>query len=360
MEAIRLSLASAEEEQKKQDKDGAKRAKKEEKQKAKDAKKAAKEARRSGSGGMYSASMNSSEANGFNAVESSTAAATAGKGKAPASSGSDQAPASRHDSSSKTPKDDPQAFLERSRASIQSGTIPIPNPSPPQPQPHLLSTTPPRRQAMRHLSNTSSISSLNDSQDTSPSTSGLHIDQTTSSSATAGPYSETPPGGGAGTEPMFNFRSLAAVIGDEEDEKGGAAVEHLDNAAAPPSPLAGATNETGESSSPNRRAAVGTVTPPERPLSAGERLFGVRGTSPPPSLSTSPPRGGGGAGLGTLRELSASPKTVVTTSRRHGDGDGDDDDEDGGVVTPHASNPYDAKHYGDISILDSGPFSSAR
>jgi hypothetical protein len=349
MEAIRLSLASAEEDRRKQEKEEAKKAKKEEKQKAKDAKKAAKEAKKSASGGgMYLASMNGSEANGFNGAESSTAAGTAaatGKGKAPASSGSDRSPASNLEASPKAPKDDPQAFLEQSRANIQSAPVSVPTPSQ-----HLSSTTPPHRQASRHLSSASSVSSLNDSQEASPNTSGLHLDQT----STAGPYSETPPGGGAGTEPMFNFRSLAAVIGDEEDGKGGAAIEHLEHAQnkpSLPSPLGIGITKNGESSSPPK--VSGTITPPERPLSAGERLFGVVSPSSPPA--SSPPRGGVGIGLGTVRELSSSPKTVTSARQEIGD------EEDGGILTPHESNPYDAKHYGDISILDTtGPFSSAR
>jgi hypothetical protein len=346
MEAIRLSLNSAEEESKKQDKEEAKKAKKEEKQKAKDAKKAAKERKRSGSGGLYSASVNESSASGFTGGESSITAA--GKGKAPASSPSPDRTNTAE--SSNIPKANPQAFLEQSRANIQSAPVPVPYPQ------TNLSSTPPaatHRQVLRHLSNASSLSSLNDSQETSPNASGLHVDQVVPASA-SGQYSETPPGGGAGTEPMFNFRSLAAVIGDEEDDRGGAVVEHLEHAglhssaSGTPSPLG--MPENGESSSPPRIdtafASAGTITPPDRPLSAGERLFGVAS----PSSPSSPPRGG----LSTVRELSMSPKTVRTASVTR-------QDDDGGIITPTESNPYDAKHYGDISILDTtGPFRSAR
>jgi hypothetical protein len=301
MEAIRLSLASAEEERKKQEKEDAKKAKKEEKQRSKDAKKAKKEERRRGSNtGLYAASFNESQASGLSAE--AAGAVGAGKGKAPASSTPSPEPAS----SSKTPRDDPQAFLEQSRANIASAPLPVPAP-------------PPHRQVLRHLSSTSSVSSLNDSGDTSPNASGLALDATTSPAAT-GPYSETPPS----TEPMFNFRSLAAVIGTEEDGEGKPAVEHLENINPTPSPQ-GSDIATG--SSPPK-----TITPPERPLSAGERLFGSM--SPPAS-----PREGGfehsvlGVGIPEPRKNAANAG-------------------DGGGLTPQESNPYDAKHYGDISVLD--------
>lgn len=333
MEAIRLSLASAEEERKKQEKEDAKRAKKDQKQREKDAKKAAKDAKRRGSTSMYSASINDSQASGLTGGggggggESSSAAVApamargasgggGGKGKAPASAEA----GSGTPSPEPTPKDDPQAFLEQSRANIQSTPVPIPAPQSLSPQPH--------RQALRHLSSASSVSSLNDSQETSPNASGLHLDQTVQTSA-SGPYSETPPGNGAGTEPMFNFRSLAAVIGDEEGKEGHPMVEHVENVAGRSvspqrSPLAVRTS--GESSSPPKS---GMVTPPERPLSAGERLFGTMSPPTSPGLSD--------FGASVTRDL---------------DNVGRDDE--GAALAPQESNPYDAKHYGDISILDSG------
>jgi hypothetical protein len=314
MEAIRLSLASAEEERKKQEKEEAKKAKKEEKQRSKDAKKAAKDARRRGSSaGLYSASINESQGSGLGgeAISSTSGAAVVGKGKQPASSTPSPEPASS--SSSKTPKDNPQAFLEQSRANINSAPVPVPTP-----------TT--HRQALRHLSSTSSVSSLNDSQDPSPNASGLALDDGVTPPS-SGPYSETPPS----TEPMFNFRSLAAVIGDEEaGEEGGEGtkpiIEHLESVS--PSP--------GSSSPPK------TITPPERPLSAGERLFGSISPPASPKFENSVL----GVGVG-----------VPENKRRGSSGDG-------GVLTPQESNPYDAKHYGDISILDGmetgGRFGSAR
>src|SRR5207244_1617756 len=38
--------------------------------------------------------------------------------------------------------------------------------------------------------------------------------------------SSTPPGGSTALEPMFNFRSLAAMIGDEEKGEGSSHLEH--------------------------------------------------------------------------------------------------------------------------------------
>lgn len=322
-EAIRLSLAAEEERSKREEKENAKNAKKEEKQKAKEMKKADKAAKRNGSnGGMYSAGLNSSSTSHLNG-ESSTSnpgLVMSGKGKAPASGSSSaygfnslNEPNSSISEETSTknaaPTEDPQGFLEHSRAHIHSSPLAVPK-SP---------TAPSHRQAMRHLSTASSTSSLADSNgDPSPNDSGLHIDNGPS----PGPYSETPPS----TEPMFNFRSLAAVIGDEEeaDEKPGTGmVEHVEHAAGlPPSPLKNSFGAgSGEGSS-----SPGMVTPPERPMSTGEKLFGSMPTSPILSVAREAKR----------TELG-----------------------DGGVITPQASNPYDAKHYGDISVLDSA-FGSAR
>jgi hypothetical protein len=327
MEAIRLSLASAEEERKKQDKEDAKKAKKEEKQKAKDAKKAAKDAKRRGSGGMYSASINDSQGSGFtgNGGESSSAmgrvrsssGAGSGKGKAPVSGTPSPEPPS-----TTRPRVNPQAFLEQSRANIQSAPVPILNPS--TGSTHLSTTPPPQGQSqtphrttLRHLSTASSISSLNDSNETSPNGSGLNLSQP-ASPPTQGPYAETPPS----TEPMFNFRSLAAVIGTEDDVEGGKAgspmIEHLENVTPSPQP------SPGESSSLPKTEAI---TPPERPLSAGERLFGATSAFAPP--------------LDVAAGLSVG----------HGGGRQ--------PLSRQESNEYDAKHYGDISVLDAS-FGSAR
>lgn len=344
MEAIRLSLASAEEERKKQEKEEAKKAKKEEKQRAKDAKKAAKEAKRRGSSaGMYATSMNESQASGFTGNGESSAnhnrtrsSSGAGKGKAPVGSSTP----SPEPAAAKTPKDDPQAFLEQSRANIQSTPVPVPQLSPVAAANISTGTTPPHHRTMmsRHLSSASSISSLNDSQETSPNASGLHLDQTSASATAApqGPYSETPPA----TEPMFNFRSLAAVIGTEEDgeghKEGSPMIEHLEHAPAStnthtpspqPSPLAIAEG----SGSPPKHGAP--ITPPERPLSAGERLFGAM--SPLPG------------------------ETQRSNQARNDSGNGAEND-DGGLLRPQESNPYDAKHYGDISILDTRFSSTTR
>jgi hypothetical protein len=360
MEAIRLSLAAEEDRKKKEDKDNAKNSKKEEKQKAKDAKKAEKAAKK---GGMYSAG-NSSSISQF-AGSPEPVSSSNGKGKAPDRGNEPQPggfiplaePTSTLNTLNSTtlPKVDPQAqrYLEQSRANIQPPTTAEPS------TPALLSPTaaiptqkeqPFHRHVLRQLSNASSSASSfqesgaegSSSFEPSPNGSGVQIDHPLMDDA---PVSETPPGGGAGTEPMFNFRSLAAVIGNEDKDSSGNMVTHIENtsvqasplsASFPKSPLAPSHHARGESSS---GATVGlrVPTPPMRSLSTGERLFGASPTSP--TSPHSPPK---------------QSDSGVHLSAQSGEGS-----EDGGSpLAPQASNPYDAKHYGDISVLDSGPFSA--
>ena len=206
MEAIRLSLASEEERRRKEEKE----AKKDAKKKEKENKKAEKAAKKSG---LYM--MNSNTSNGDPAesvpmgrtesVASSIAsedAATMGKGKGvdrvgtlPISIGS-----SSHQSTFKAPSDPPGISL--SGASQES--LPSPFPSFP--------SEPARRSHLRQMSNASSSASS-------------FVDP---SSSHGYPGTGTPPGGGAGIEPMFNFRSLAAMIGDEEKGNGPSHFEHLE------------------------------------------------------------------------------------------------------------------------------------
>ena len=336
MEAIRLSLAAEEDRKRKEEKEAAKQAKKEEKQKAKELKKAEKAAKK---GGIYPAGRNASNLSqmttGTNnttnttAESSSTAMPVAGKGKAVDRSGSNE-PESCPSSapSSAAHKEDPQKHLEQSRAQIHSQgsttttsdaaqQLPPLNPVTPfVPQPY-------HRHTLRQLSTaSSSASSFTDAADLdseaafrsggrassfepSPNTSGVNLASNNPFRKSDSSFrSETPPGGGAGIEPMFNFRSLAAVIGDEE----------------------------------------------RREKEARDGVEGTNGV------------GYGDVGAMGLRSMEDSAATIKGPDSAVGVGTGGEllgvakDGEDGGLLgreVSNRSNPYDAKHYGDISVLES-------
>ena len=236
MEAIRLSLASEEERRKREEKDSKKEAKKKEKEN----KKAEKAARKTG---VYSNSTTQSATaidRRQSEVSLTTASSTfaAGKGKEIQRTG----PSAIEDMSAppisstftKLPNmpdaapDAAQGHLERARAWLQ---------------PHESSTspTPYKPSHLRTLSNiSSSTSSVNESaseslrnevrglqssSDASPNASGVNIAR---GALTQDAFiSGTPPGGGAGLEPMFNFSSLAAMVG--EDEKVESLTTHVEN-----------------------------------------------------------------------------------------------------------------------------------
>lgn len=214
MEAIRLSLAAEEERKRKEEKEAAKEAKKEEKKKAKEARKAEKNARKSGFF-PHPAFDTEDQAN--------SGSSSVGKGKAVDRPGPSLGfnpltePTSTLNASSS--KDDPQRHLEQSRAQIQNQTSNS-STSPFDP----FSDPPPPRAVLRSLSNASSSASSfaesyqgslqaaggfaasGSSFEPSPNASGLSLNREEKNS----------PHGTPGTEPMFNFRSLAAVITDEE------------------------------------------------------------------------------------------------------------------------------------------------
>ena len=222
MEAIRLSLASEEERSRKEEKNAKKDAKKDAKKKAKEEKKAEKAARKTG---LYLSSPNQSS----RTLESDPGSPSSvhGKGKSAVRSGAhpadmDLAPGRPPLSSSGS--ETAQSYLERSRAMLQ-------NESPSSPY---FPSMPSRPSHLRSLSNaSSSASSINEqnllaagsisSREPSPNASGIQIAQPDVADHTS---SGTPPGGGAGMEPMFNFRSLAAMIDNEEKRTGSPMVEY--------------------------------------------------------------------------------------------------------------------------------------
>ncbi|KYG46602.1 hypothetical protein M433DRAFT_34724, partial [Acidomyces richmondensis BFW] len=197
MEAIRLSLAAEEERKRREEKD----ARKEQKKKAREEKKAAKQAekaarKRNGTSSLYHAGTNDS---------SSSWASTINE---PLKRGSDSSASGKN---LPNPIEHPQKHLEASRANLQpTSSTPIPMPSPRSPH-------------IRQLSNASSAaSSFVESPYGSvkgdsnlPSGSGSNLDVT--AGGLDGSPMLTPAGGSTPTiEPMFNFRSLAAMIGDED------------------------------------------------------------------------------------------------------------------------------------------------
>ncbi|TID24790.1 hypothetical protein E6O75_ATG03995 [Venturia nashicola] len=353
-EAMRLSLATEEERKKREEKENEKKTKKDEKQKAKDAKKAEK-ATKKVHGGMYSAGNASGISHFTGSPEISSSGN--GKGKAPERNGeplvggfiplAEPTSTINTTNSPSPPPADPQAqrHLEQSRANIQvpisaepSLTALLSPPAAAVPPP---AEQPAYRHALRQLSNASSSASSfqesggegSSSFEASPNTSGIQVGRLPTEDA---PVSESP-----GTEPMFNFRSLAAVIGNEDKDPSGNMVTHIEDASAQASPLSpnfpnaplgmdNAPAHVPESSGGNV-ALLDVPTPPTRPLSTGERLFGVASTKPTTDLSPSH----SGVNLQAKGEV-------------HG----------GVPLSPQASNQYDAKHYGDISVLDSGPFST--
>ena len=219
MEAIRLSLASEEDRRKREEKE----AKKEAKKKEKENKKAEKVARKTG---FYPSSANQSSAG----IDSALGEASASQGDLSSFSGKGKAPDQRFEQGSTSnllgsTAGDPQEHLERARAQI------LPNDSAAFSSPY--SSSPYRPSHLRTLSNASSTASSiegsapgslksdirgqGSSFDVSPNASGVNIPSVGSAQDTY--ISGTPPGGGAGMESMFNFRSLAAMVGHDDKLK---------------------------------------------------------------------------------------------------------------------------------------------
>ena len=251
LEAIRMSLASEDERRRKEEddsKESRKSAKKEAKKKEKEVKKAEKAAKKSGinSGSASQSSMDlrgeSSEASGKGkAVQQPDAIPSGSSATAPFPS---SIPSSPFLSDPTTDQDQAQLHLERARAQLQPEISPFASP---------FDSHPYRPSHLRNQSNASSTddddsmraslrggfrgSGSGSSFEVSPSGSGINITE-----AGTAHLSGTPPGGGAGVEPMFNFRSLAAMVG--EDEKADARhVEHVDSPAFEHSSSGGGVHE---------------------------------------------------------------------------------------------------------------------
>ncbi|KZF22871.1 hypothetical protein L228DRAFT_238773 [Xylona heveae TC161] len=243
MEAIRLSLAAEEERKRKEEKEAKKTAKKKEKETRK-AEKAAKK------GGVYhnAASENASASSIANSPQTNPGVSTSStvrdsaiqsKGKSvdrPQSNASDAAPLrpsllSEHSSSSGRLRSGSGNTM--SDMSIRGGELPRSHPAD--------TLTPSRPSHLRHVSNTSSsASSFLDSGPGSVrnefAASNSSFDPTSSTPAlnAGGEYdslgTSTPAGGASSLEPLLNFRSLAAMIGEQEkEEDNAAAVNHAED-----------------------------------------------------------------------------------------------------------------------------------
>ncbi|KAL8786921.1 MAG: hypothetical protein Q9195_008000 [Heterodermia aff. obscurata] len=238
LEAIRMSLASEDERRRKEEddsKESRKSAKKEARKKEKEVKRAEKAAKKSG---IYSgsASQSSMDLRGESSEASGKGKAVQQPPEAIPSGSSATAPFSPLTPSSPflpdpTTTDQEQAHLhlERARAQLQPEISPFASP---------FDSHPYRPSHLRNQSNASSTddddsvraslrggfrgSGSGSSFEVSPSGSGINITE-------AHPLSGTPPGGGAGLEPMFNFRSLAAMVGEDEKAESTKHVEHLED-----------------------------------------------------------------------------------------------------------------------------------
>lgn len=336
MEAIRLSLAAEEERKKKEEKEAAKEAKKEEKKKAKEAKKAEKAARKSGF--FMSPPLDNAEDDSTGASSSAV-----GKGKAVDRSGGyagfnplDEPTSTLNASSS---KDDPQKHLEQSRSTLNTslqkegsgpGTSPSFDP--------FGGEQPTHRSALRNLSNaSSSASSFAESlqgslQNDSPGNFGASTSSfgpsPNASGVSLAAENDTPPQGTPGTEPMFNFRSLAEVITKEEG-KTSDNPQYIENVAE------------GNTATPEVVSAVPASTDTNRT------------TPSPPKIAIEPPQP---PALPELEPMSPLDASVSTLKPSEGDRSMEEEDE----IEPaprvealsHEGSHLDHKHIGNVSMVD--------
>ncbi|KAF2748030.1 hypothetical protein M011DRAFT_422123 [Sporormia fimetaria CBS 119925] len=310
MEAIRLSLAEEEERKRKEEKEAAKEAKKDEKKKAKEAKKAEKASRKSA---VFPHTLKPTEGG---------ESPSAGKGKAVDRSGGSagfnplsEPTSTVNESLSKT---NPQRHLEQSRAQIQretSSTDSVP-PADPYDEPSS------HRAALRNLSSASSSASslaespqgsllrvargdgraADSSENLSPNASGVSL--------SVG-QDESLPSGTPGTEPMFNFRSLEAMMTKDRDSKD--------------------TGEVFEN--------AGSSPPPGVELN---RPVGADSTSAAHGIAEQAPTTGLEESVMTLRPARDSADAIEPVSPEVQ------------VISDDNRSSLDTKHIGDVTLVDSG------
>ncbi|KAH9871773.1 SNF1-interacting protein [Plenodomus biglobosus] len=221
MEAIRLSLAAEEDRKRRDEKEAAREAKKEGKKKAKETKKVARAQRQIGSG------FHPIEVDGLGDAGAGSSSA-AGKGKEIDRSGGSAGfnPLTEPTSTINTAQsvDGAQRHLEDSRAHFQRERSSTGNSASSDPANNELPSQ--HRSALRNLSEASSSASSfaesfhdslqHDSNHLAPGSSYGHSPSGSGLSLNQG---EMPPNGTSGSEPMFNFKSLADAITPEEQAK---------------------------------------------------------------------------------------------------------------------------------------------
>ncbi|KAJ9638481.1 SNF1-interacting protein [Knufia peltigerae] len=199
MEAIRLSLASEEERRRKEEKE----ARKESKRKEKEARKAEKAARKNS---LFTLNSNTStpDASSMERSRSNLSLGAdddsiSGKGKGVERNGASSPDGAKVEDEAPRPSYIPALSLSGTSQESVASSIPIPTASEPF-----------RRSHLRQMSNASSASSSFVEPGAAATFSG----------------SGTPPPGSL--EPMFNFRSLAAMIGQEDKGETSSHVEHAE------------------------------------------------------------------------------------------------------------------------------------
>jgi hypothetical protein len=226
MEAIRLSLASEEERRKKEEKEARKEAKKKEKE----GKKADKAARKNS---LFTLHSNGSNGDGASSLMERSRSnlslgldddSISGKGKGIERNGTPPQEGTRVDEEMPRASYLPSLSLSGTSQESVASSIPIPT-----------AAEPFRRSHLRQMSNASSASSS-------------FVD---SGPAATFSGSSTPPPGSL--EPMFNFRSLAAMIGEDEKAENSA---HVEDANGDPSPTS--TDHVGDQSSPTKHGEPGS------------------------------------------------------------------------------------------------------
>ncbi|PNS15833.1 hypothetical protein CAC42_4285 [Sphaceloma murrayae] len=256
MEAIRLSLAAEEDRKRREEKDAAKEARKRAKEEAKAQKKADKAAKKAEkAGSLYAASANVSTSTwatssmtrstsnlghgfGSGGPTSGTASpSVVGKGKAPVGTmgfnplDEPTSTLNRERSGTDVRAEGAQRHLEASRKNLSQPSLPI---SVPTPKDGLAAESARVGKAHhRQFSGTSSVASS--VMESAPESLREETGLGTSATSTGGDREgrETPPtsaaaaAAAAAMEPMLNFRSLAAMIGEEEKKEGQA--EHREN-----------------------------------------------------------------------------------------------------------------------------------
>ena len=250
LEAIRLSLASEEERARKEEKEAAKKAKKEEKEQAKQRKKDEKVARK---GGLFTTASNGDGASSLMERSRSNLSSIAdddtssGKGKGIERTSTPPIGITRPNEETPRPYLPYRSQSETSQESL-AASIPIPSPSEPF-----------RRSHLRQMSNASSTSSSIGEPPPSGSFQG----------------SATPPAGSL--EPMFNFQSLAAMIGEDDKADGSSHVEVADDSTSSnrPGSLEELHEEDGDTvpGQPSPRLGNGSQSEPDTtPLQKGKNV----------------------------------------------------------------------------------------